>query len=393
MTIAKEIQVGIQNASWIRRMFIAGAELKEKFGAENVCDFSLGNPDLMAPKEFEEALTKEAKVNAPFLHGYMPNAGYPETRQAVAELLSEESGLNFTENNVFMSVGAAGGMNVVMKTLLNPGDEVIVFAPYFAEYNFYIPNNGGVRVVVDTTDDLLPDLEDFAKKITAKTKIVVVNSPNNPTGRVYPEHIYEGMAKVMNEKSQEFGSEIYLLADEPYKNLIFDDGVYHSPFKFYKNTLTATSFSKDLSLAGERIGYVGISPKIDDADAIFAAAAFCTRTLGFVNAPAIMQRVIKHVLKARVDIAKYKERRDYLYNELKAIGYEIAKPEGAFYMFPKCPIEDDIKFINILKENLVLTTPGSGFGKPGYFRISFCVPMDVIEKSIPKFKKAFNEIN
>jgi aspartate aminotransferase len=220
----------------------------------------------------------------------------------------------------------------------------------------------------------------------------VVNSPNNPTGRVYPAETYTDLAKVLKAKSEEFGHPIFLLADEPYKKLIFDDGVYHSPFKFYKNSIVATSFSKDMSLAGERIGYLGINPQSDGADEIFQAAAFCNRTLGFVNAPALMQRTIKHVLNASVDIAKYKERRDYLYEELTAIGYEIAKPEGAFYMFPKCPVADDIRFINILKDHLVLTTPGSGFGKPGYFRISFCVPMETIIKSIPKFKAAFNEI-
>ena len=392
MTISNEIRESIKNASWIRKMFVAGAELKEKFGEENVFDFSLGNPDLMAPQEFQDVLVREAQINKPFLHGYMPNAGYVETREAVANLLSSESGIQFKADNILMTVGAAGAMNIVMKTLLNPSDEVIVFAPYFAEYTFYISNNRGVKVVANTTDDLLPDLDDFENKITAKTKIVVVNSPNNPTGRVYPQETFEKLAKILERKSNEFGSQIFLLGDEPYKNIVFDDCVYHSPFKFYKNTIVATSFSKDLSLAGERIGYFGINPQCDDTDEIFRAASFCTRTLGFVNAPALMQRTIKHLLNKTVDISIYKERRDYLYEELTKIGYEISKPEGAFYMFPKSPIADDIKFINILKENLVLTTPGSGFGKPGHFRISFCVPMTTITKSIDKFKKAFKEI-
>ncbi|HKK69438.1 MAG TPA: aminotransferase class I/II-fold pyridoxal phosphate-dependent enzyme, partial [Bacteroidales bacterium] len=229
-------------------------------------------------------------------------------------------------------------------------------------------------------------------KITKKTKMVVVNSPNNPTGRVYSAELYRNLTDILRKKSYEFDTNIFLLADEPYKKLIFDDGVYHSPFKFYDNTLVATSFSKDLSLAGERIGYLAISPKAKDNDEIFRAASFCTRTLGFVNAPALMQRTIAHVLEATVDVDQYKKRRDYLYKALTDIGYEIPKPEGAFYMFPKFPIDDDIKFINILKDKLVLTTPGSGFGKPGYFRISFCVPMETIKNSIPKFKQAFNEI-
>jgi len=392
VTISNEIRESIKNTSWIRRMFVAGAELKKKFGAENVCDFSLGNPDLPAPQEFHDALEREASISKPFLHGYMPNAGYVETREEVAKLLTKESGIKFGVDNVLMTVGAAGAMNIVMRTLLNPGDEVVVFAPYFAEYTFYISNSGGIKVVANTTDDLLPDLVDMEKKITAKTKIVVVNSPNNPTGRVYPQETFEKLAEILDRKSNKFGSQIFLLGDEPYKNIIFDDGVYHSPFKFYKNTIVATSFSKDMSLAGERIGYFGINPQCDDADEIFQAASFCTRTLGFVNAPALMQRAIKHVLNVTVDISHYKERRDFLYEELTKIGYKIAKPEGAFYMFPKSPIADDIKFINILKDNLVLTTPGSGFGKPGHFRISFCVPMSIITKSIEKFKKAFKEI-
>ncbi|MBN2280716.1 MAG: pyridoxal phosphate-dependent aminotransferase [Candidatus Marinimicrobia bacterium] len=390
--MAKEIRESIKNASWIRRMFIAGAELKKQYGSENVFDFSLGNPDLMAPQAFQEALVREASINRPFLHGYMPNAGYMETREPVAQLLSSESGINFTANHVIMTVGAAGAMNIIMKTLLNPRDEVIVFAPYFAEYTFYITNHGGIKVVADTTDELLPDIADLEKKITTKTKIVVINSPNNPTGRVYTQKTYEKLAEILTRKSREFGSQIFILGDEPYKNIIFDDSIYYSPFKFYRNTIVATSFSKDLSLAGERIGYMGISPECEDADEIFQAASFCTRTLGFVNAPALMQRVIPHVLGQTVDISQYKERRDFLFDELTKIGYRIARPEGAFYMFPQSPIADDIKFINILKDNLVLTTPGTGFGKPGYFRISFCVPMKTIEKSIEKFKKAFLEI-
>ena len=392
MTISKNVRESIKNASWIRKMFIAGAELKEKFGAENVYDFSLGNPDLMAPQSFQDALVREAKINQPFLHGYMPNAGYPKVRRQVAQVLSREADMEFSEDNVLMSVGAAGAMNVAMKTLLNPGDEVIVFAPYFAEYTFYIQNHQGIKVVTETTRDLLPDLQGLQTKITKKTKMVVVNSPNNPTGRVYSAELYRNLTDILRKKSYEFDTNIFLLADEPYKKLIFDDGVYHSPFKFYDNTLVATSFSKDLSLAGERIGYLAISPKAKDNDEIFRAASFCTRTLGFVNAPALMQRTIAHVLEATVDVDQYKKRRDYLYKALTDIGYEIPKPEGAFYMFPKCPIDDDIKFINILKDKLVLTTPGSGFGKPGYFRISFCVPMETIKNSIPKFKQAFNEI-
>ncbi len=373
-------------------MFTVGAALKKEYGADQVCDFSLGNPDLEAPQPFQDALVKEAQLNRPFLHGYMPNAGYPETRQKVADYLAEETGKNFTEDNVLMSVGVAAAMNVTLKTLLNPGDEVIVFAPYFAEYTFYIGNHGGIKVVAKTTDDLLPDLEDLEAKITAKTKAVIVNSPNNPTGRVYPAETYKQMATILNSKSKENKHPIFLLADEPYKKIIFDDGVYHSPFNFYTHTILATSFSKDMSLAGERIGFMAINPDIAESDDIFRAASFCTRTLGFVNAPALMQRTIKHVLKERVNIDIYKKRRDYLYEKLSSIGYEIAKPEGAFYMFPKSPVDDDIKFVNILKDNLVLVTPGSGFGKPGYFRISFCVPMETIEKSIPKFETAFKAI-
>ncbi len=392
MSISHEIKESITRASWIRKMFETGTKMKKEYGADKVFDFSLGNPDLISPPKFNEALLNEAKKSAPFLHGYMPNCGYPETRKVVADMLTKESGLNFTENNIIMTVGAAGGMNVILKVLLEKNDEVIVFTPYFAEYDFYISNHSGVKVMVNTTDDLLPDLHDLEKKITPKTKAVVINSPNNPTGRVYPVELYEKLSKILEDKSIEIGHPIYLLCDEPYKKIIFDDGYYYSPFRVYDNSILLNSFSKDLSLAGERIGYIGISPNIIDKIDIFNAATFCNRILGFVNAPALMQRVIKHVINESVDIQQYKERRDYLYKALTDIGYEIVKPEGTFYMFPKSPIEDDIKFIQILQKYMVLVTPGSGFHKKGHFRISFCVPQNIIKNSIPGFQKAFKEV-
>ncbi|HMA63338.1 MAG TPA: pyridoxal phosphate-dependent aminotransferase [bacterium] len=390
--ISKNLKRSLAESSWIRRMFEKGAELKEQYGEDKVFDFSLGNPDLESPPEFNRVLKKEAAKTGSFLHGYMANAGYAETREAVAAQLSKESNLNFEKEHIVMTVGAAGAMNVALKSILDPGDEVIVFKPYFVEYDFYIDNHQGVKVMAETTDRLLPDLDSLGNQISEKTKAVIINSPNNPTGRVYPEELFEQLANILKEKSKEIGHTIYLLADEPYKKIIFNNHKYHSPFKYYDNTLLAYSFSKDLSLAGERIGYLSISPNIDDLEDMIAATNMVNRTLGFINAPALMQRVIPQVLDARVDIATYESRKDRIYNALDSIGYDVVEPEGTFYIFPRSPIDDDLEFTRMLQEKLVLTTPGTGFHKPGYFRISFCVEDKVIEGAIPIFEKVYKQV-
>ncbi|MGC9365183.1 MAG: pyridoxal phosphate-dependent aminotransferase [Fidelibacterota bacterium] len=392
MPISKKISESLTRSSWIRKMFETGIALKQKYGEGKVYDFSLGNPDLKSPSEFSTALLREASRVGDALHGYMPNAGYPETRRCIAEMLARESGLPFTEEHVIMTCGAAGALNVILKSILDPGDEVVVIAPYFAEYNFYIDNHQGVRVISESGDDLLPDLRDLARKLTPKTKAVIINTPNNPSGRVYSEKLLLELGALLQKKSTEFGQPIYLLADEPYKKIIFDGGEYHSPLRFYRSTILATSFSKDLSIAGERIGYLAVSPLIEDAGAIINAATFCNRILGYINAPALMQRVVKHVLDAEVDVAVYQKRRDLICAALTSIGYELIKPEGTFYVFPKSPLPDDVAFVQTLQKHLILTTPGSGFQRPGYFRISLCVPERTIEKSIPGFEQTYHEV-
>jgi aspartate aminotransferase len=391
MAISKKLKKSLEESSWIRRMFEKGAELKKEYGEDKVFDFSLGNPDLESPDKFNQVLEKEAAKTGPFLHGYMSNAGYSETRQAVAKQLSKETSLDFDENLIIMTCGAAGAMNVTLKTILDPGDEVIVFKPYFVEYDFYIDNHQGTKVMAETDEQLLPDMASLENKISAQTKAVIINSPNNPTGRVYSHSLLEELGKLLEQQSHEIGHTIYLIADEPYKKILFNNHKYHSPFDFYDNTLLAYSFSKDLSLAGERIGYLGISPKLDVLDDFIGAATMVNRTLGYINAPALMQRVIKQVLDTKVDVATYESRKDTIYNALDEIGYEVIEPEGTFYIFPKAPIDDDLEFTKALQKELVLTTPGSGFHKPGYFRISFCVEEKVLEGAIPILEKVFNK--
>jgi len=391
MPVSSKISAALTNASWIRKMFEIGLTLKKQYGADNVYDFSLGNPDLESPPEFTAALIEESKKSGSLIHGYMPNAGYVETRQAVANLLTKESDIGFSADHVTMTVGAAGALNVLLKSILEPGEEVIVIAPYFAEYDFYIDNHQGVRVIAESTPDLLPDFENIKSKITSKTRALLINSPNNPTGRVYGEKVLRNLSYLLESASKKFGKPIYLIADAPYKKIIFDGLSCISPFLFYRNAILATSFSKDLSLAGERIGYLAVSPYADDDKDIINAATFCNRVLGYVNAPALMQRVIPHVLDVQVNVPIYQRRRDLFYSALTEIGYEIVKPEGTFYIFPKCPIDDDVQFVQALQEKLILTTPGTGFHRKGYFRIAYCVSEEIIRRAIPGFKAVFDQ--
>ena len=393
MPISRCLIESISHSSWIRKMFEVGIDLKRKYGFDQVFDFSLGNPDLPSPPEFDRVLIREASITGDSIHGYMPNAGFPETRCAVAEMLARNSGLPFDQNHVVMTCGAAGAINVFLKSILDPGDEVIVIAPYFAEYNFYIENHQGVKVVSNSNSELLPDLEDLEQKISSRTKIVILNSPNNPSGRVYSEAMLKNIGLLLQKSSRTMGHSIYLLVDEPYKKIIFDNRAYVSPLRFYRNTVLATSFSKDLSLAGERIGFLAVSPLIEDAREMINAATFCNRILGYINAPALMQRVIKEVLDAQVAVEIYQRRRDVMYAGLTEIGYEVIKPEGTFYIFPRTPIPDDITFVQALQEKLILTTPGSGFQYPGYFRIALCVSEEVIYRSFAGFSQTFKRFH
>jgi len=391
MPISSNVAQSLTRSSWIRKMFETGITLKKQYGAERVFDFSLGNPDLPSPDIFNKVLVEEAARTGAHVHGYMQNKGYPETCAAVAKILELESGLPFTAEQIVMTCGAAGAINVILKSVLNPGDEVIVIAPYFTEYDFYVENHQGCLVQAESNAELLPDPAEIAAKITPRTRVLLINSPNNPTGRVYNENILREIGRLLTCKSAEIGHPIYLLTDEPYKKIVYDGVQCQSPFRYYRHTILATSFSKDLSLAGERIGYLALSPLIEDYPSLIKAASFCNRVLGFINAPALMQRVVRRTLDVRVDVNLYQRRRDLIYNALVDIGYDIIKPEGAFYLFPKCPIRDDIKFVYALQDCLVITTPGVAFHRPGYFRISYAVPENVILGAIPEFEKVFRE--
>lgn len=389
---SEKIIKNLSNSSWIRQMFEQGAKLAEQFGAENVYDYSLGNPYAEPPAEVMESLRKHILSGEEGLHKYMNNAGYPEVRQKIADLLQKESGVHLTSNNVVMTVGAAGGLNVVLKSLLNPGEEVIVFAPYFVEYNSYADNSGGKTVVVPPdTSNFEPNLDAFEKSINSKTKAIIINNPNNPTGVIYKEETLKKIDDIITEKENALGISIYTISDEPYNKIVYDNVKVPNILSIFKNAIIVNSFSKSLGLAGERIGYIAASSNIEDVDTLINALTFCNRTLGFVNAPGLFQKVVADALETKVDVSGYEKRRNFLYDNLTRIGFQCVKPEGAFYLFPKALIDDDVEFVNrAMKYNLLLV-PGSGFGCPGYFRMSYCVKFDMIERSIPAFEKLMEE--
>ena len=387
MAISKNVKNALQGASWVRRMFEEGEELKRLHGADNVFDFSLGNPNLEPPASLKNALKALADCPIPGMHRYMPNCGYSETRTAIAEYLAEESGLPFKEKHVVMTVGAAGGLNVIFKSILDEGDEVIVPSPYFMEFKFYIENSGGQIRLVQTHEDFSLDLKEIEKAIHEKTKAVLVNSPNNPTGVVYDDASLKKLGELLKKKSKELGKNLYLISDEAYRRIVFDGIKLPIMFNTYPHTIRVTSHSKDLSLPGERIGYVAVSPLCEEADDLIAAIVFANRVLGFVNAPALMQRLVAPLQKNSVNVRIYEEKRDLFYDALKAYGYDVVKPQGAFYFFPKAPIEDDVAFVKELQAKRILTVPGTGFGKPGYFRIAYAVDKKVIEGSLLGFKE------
>lgn len=386
--ISKKMENMVANSSAIRAMFEEGNRLAGIYGKENVFDFSLGNPNVPAPASVKDAIIALLDAEDPVvLHGYTnSNAGYEDVRQAVAESLNERFGTAFSANNITMTVGAAGGLNVVLKSLLNPGDEVVVFAPYFGEYRSYTNNYDGVLVEISpNTVDFQPKLDEFEQKITPKTKAVIVNTPNNPTGVVYSEETIKKMAAILEAKQKKFGTEIYLISDEPYRELVYD-GV-EVPFltKYYANTIIGYSFSKSLSLPGERIGYLVIPDEAADSENLIGAANVATRILGFVNAPTLQQKLVKACLNEKTDISYYDRNRETLYNGLRELGFECIKPEGAFYLFVKSPVEDEKAFCAAAKEYNILIVPGSSFGCPGYVRLAYCVAYETIVNSLPKF--------
>ncbi len=392
--IAEKMQNMVKNSSAIRAMFEEGNRLAAIYGRENVYDFSLGNPNVPAPKAVKEAIIEILESEDPVvLHGYTnSNAGYPEVREAVAVSLNERFGTAFSAKNIVMTVGAAGGLNVALKILLNPGDEVIVFAPYFGEYRSYTANFDGVLVAISPdTETFQPKLDEFAEKITARTKAVIVNTPNNPTGVIYSEETIKKMAAIMEAKQKEFGTDIYLISDEPYRELAFD-GI-EVPFltKYYANTIIGYSFSKSLSLPGERIGYLVIPEEAADSEDLQSAASVATRILGFVNAPTLQQKMVVKCLNEKTDISYYDRNRETLYKGLQECGFSCIKPEGAFYMFVKSPVEDEKAFCAAAKKYNILIVPGSSFGCPGFVRIAYCVAYETIVNSLPKFQELAKE--
>lgn len=392
MAISKLARQQMQESSWIRRMFEEGMELKQIHGPENVFDLSLGNPLLEPPPDFKHALAAIAKEPDAGLHRYMPNPGFIETRAAVAEALTEESGTQFQASDILMTVGAAGAINVALRSLLDPGDEVIIIAPYFAEYIFYVQHANGVYREAQSRLDFLPDLDSLKSVLNERTRAVIINSPNNPSGVIYPASVIADIGRTLQEAETEYGTEIYIITDEPYRKLIYTDTEYPFVFDHHPRTIVATSHSKDLGLAGERIGYLALNPADPGRVDLMDAAVFMLRTLGFVNAPAIMQRVVANLQRATVDISEYRRKRDIIYDGLTKIGYETNLPDGGFYLFPKSPIPEDTEFVDLLKSKLVLVVPGVGFGMGGYFRASYCVDDDVLRGSLDGFAEAFREV-
>jgi aspartate aminotransferase len=391
--VSDNVSKRMMEGSWIRRMFEEGANLKKRYGEKDVFDLSLGNPIMEPPPEFNQELKKLMKKPAPGMHRYMENAGYADTRAAVAVQMSHETGIKFCGNDIVMTCGAAGGLNVVLKTILNHGDEVIVFAPYFMEFGNYIDNHGGVIKVLPTNDQFVPKLDALEAAISTKTKAVIVNSPNNPTGAVYSRDLVMQLGELLRRKETQYDKQIYLISDEAYRKIIFDGLPYPPVFHHHRHTIVVHSHSKDLALPGERIGYIAIHPDCSQHDELVNGFIFCTRILGFVNAPALMQHLVKNLQHVTVSIADYQKKRDFLYSNLVDLGYSVVKPHGAFYMFPKSPVEDDVAFVNELRQWNVLVVPGRGFGTPGYFRISYCVDDKTLKGSLGGFKKAAKKFN
>ena len=392
--IAEKMKSMVANSSAIRAMFEEGNRLAEIYGRENVFDFSLGNPNVPAPQEVKDAILEILDEEDPVaLHGYTnSNAGYADVRQAVAESINERFDTKFEGKNIVMTVGAAGGLNVALKILLNPGDEVITFAPYFGEYRSYTANFDGVLIAVSPdTETFQPKLDEFAEKISAKTKAVIVNTPNNPTGVVYSEETIKKMAAILEAKQKEFGTDIYLISDEPYRELAYDGVEVPYLTKYYANTIIGYSFSKSHSLPGERIGYLVIPDEASDSEDLLSAASVATRILGFVNAPTLQQKMVAKCLNAKTDISYYDRNRETLYNGLLECGFECIKPEGAFYLFVKSPIEDEKAFCAAAKKYNILIVPGSSFGCPGFVRMAYCVAYETIVNALPKFKELAKE--
>lgn len=393
MSISDKVKGYMERASWIRKMFEQGLELKSKFGADKVFDFSLGNPNLEPPEIVKRAMREVVEDQRPGKHAYMPNAGLRETREAVGSYLSPEHGIKISWENIIMTCGAGGGLNVALKTLLDAGDEVIVIKPYFVEYLFYIDNHNGIGKLIDTNEDFSLNISAIEAGINQKTKAIIINSPNNPSGRVYDEKSLKALGEILLRMKEKFGRPIYLLSDEPYSKLVYDGRKVPSILQAYPYSLLITSYSKDLSLPGERIGFIAVNPRMENTQQVIDGLTFSNRILGFVNAPAFMQRILPRVQGTVVDISEYRRKRDLLCQGLGNAGYSFIKPEGAFYLFPKSPIRDDVLFVQTLLQENILAVPGTGFGSPGYFRLAYCVEDRVIEGAMDGFTRAIKKIH
>lgn len=392
--IAEKMKNMVANSSAIRAMFEEGNRLAGIYGAENVYDFSLGNPNVAAPEAVKQAIRELIDEEDPVvLHGYTnSNSGYADVRETIAASLNERFGTRFAGKNIVMTVGAAGGLNVILKSLINPGDEVIAFAPYFGEYRSYTNNYDGVLVEISpNTEDFQPKLDEFEKKITPKTKAVIINTPNNPTGVVYSEKTIQKLTAIMEAKQKEYGADIFLISDEPYRELVYDGAEVPYLTKYYANTIVGYSYSKSLSLPGERIGYLVIPDEVTDSGEVLAAANVATRILGFVNAPTLQQKIVAKCIHEKTDISFYDRNREELYKGLKDCGFECIRPEGAFYLFVKSPVADEKEFCAAAKKYHILIVPGSSFACPGYVRLAYCVSHETIVNSLPKFKELAKE--
>lgn len=391
--VSKKIAQALAGSSVIRAMFNEGKEMAARYGAENVYDFSLGNPATPAPESVNRSIKEIVNEMDPLeLHGYMSNSGYEDVRRAMAENLNRRFQTSFDAHNIIMTVGAAGGLNIIFKTLLDPEDEVIVFAPYFGEYKSYAANFDAKIVEVEPDfASFQPDLEKFTGKITAKTKIVLVNTPNNPTGVVYTEETLQEMAEILRKKEQEFKTDIYLVSDEPYRELVYDDVKEIFLTKYYHNTIVGYSFSKSLSLPGERIGYVAVPDEVADAENVIAGLEVSNRTLGFVNAPSLIQKAVSRCVEEKTDIAFYDKNRKLLYEGLIKLGFTCIYPQGAFYLWMKSPDKDEERFVQAAKKYHIIMVKGAAFACPGYVRLAYCISPQMIEKSMSGFEQLAKE--
>ena len=393
MSISTEVKGCLERASWIRKMFEQGAALRKIHGDDKVFDFTLGNPTVEPPEAFHKELRRLAENPLPGMHRYMSNDGYPETRAAVAKRLAEESGCPVEAGHLIMTCGAGGALNVALKTILNPGEEVLLLAPYFVEYRFYVANHQGTSTPVWTRkQDFQLDLGAIEAAIGQKTRALILNSPNNPTGVIYSEESVRQLGALIERKSLELGRQIYVISDEPYSRIAYDGQKVPSVFAHIRNSMVATSHSKDLALPGERIGYLAANPAMEDVKLFMEGAVFCNRVLGFVNAPALMQRLVARLQHESVDIRAYERKRDLFYDKLTSLGFRMVKPGGAFYLFPESPIPDDLEFANRALAHNILVVPGTGFGAPGYFRIAYCIEEESIRRSFGAWEKLSLEL-